>query len=90
MITAASVGVGISGLEGLQAARASDYSIAQFRFLQRLLLVHGRWNYRRIARLIQYSFYKNISLYATQFWFCLFNGFSGQTLYDQWAWPCST
>jgi len=85
MITAASVGVGISGLEGLQAARASDYSIAQFRFLQRLLLVHGRWNYRRIARLIQYSFYKNISLYATQFWFCLFNGFSGQTLYDQWA-----
>ena len=85
MITAASVGVGISGLEGLQAARASDYSIAQFRFLQRLLLVHGRWNYRRISRLIQYSFYKNITLYATQFWFCLFNGFSGQTLYDQWS-----
>lgn len=85
MIQAASVGVGISGLEGLQAARASDYSIAQFRFLQRLLLVHGRWNYRRIARLILYSFYKNICLFSTQFWFCIFNGFSGQTLYDQWA-----
>jgi phospholipid-translocating P-type ATPase (flippase) len=85
MIQAASVGVGISGLEGLQAARASDYSIAQFRFLQRLLLVHGRWNYRRIARLIQYSFYKNITLFTTQFWFCIFNAFSGQTLYDQWA-----
>jgi phospholipid-translocating P-type ATPase (flippase) len=85
MIQSASVGVGISGLEGLQAARASDYSIAQFRFLQRLLLVHGRWNYRRISRLIQYSFYKNITLFMTQFWFVWFNGFSGQTLYDMWA-----
>ena len=31
MIQAAHVGVGISGEEGLQAARAADYSIAQFR-----------------------------------------------------------
>jgi phospholipid-transporting ATPase len=85
MIQSANVGIGISGLEGMQAARASDYSIAQFRFLQRLLLVHGRWSYRRISRLILYSFYKNITLYLTQFWFCLFNAFSGQTLIDQWA-----
>ena len=35
MIQAAHVGVGISGLEGLQAARAADFSIAQFRFLGR-------------------------------------------------------
>lgn len=34
MIQAADVGVGISGKEGLQAARSSDYSIAQFRFLK--------------------------------------------------------
>lgn len=27
------IGVGISGEEGLQAARASDYAIAQFRYL---------------------------------------------------------
>jgi len=33
MITAADVGVGISGLEGCQAARASDYAIGQFKFL---------------------------------------------------------
>lgn len=85
MIQAAHVGIGISGLEGLQAARASDYSIAQFRFLQPLLLVHGRYSYRRIARLIMYSFYKNISLYLTQLWFCIYNAFSGQSLIDSWA-----
>ena len=85
MIQAASVGIGIAGLEGLQAARASDYSIGQFRYLQRLLLVHGRWNYRRIGKLILYSFYKNITLYLTQFWYVFFNGFSGQSLYDNWS-----
>ena len=46
-ITAAHIGVGISGQEGMQAVLASDYSIAQFRFLERLLLVHGRWSYYR-------------------------------------------
>ena len=85
MIQAAHVGVGISGVEGLQAARASDYSIAQFRFLLRLLLVHGRWNYRRISKIILYSFYKNIVLYLSQFWFTLNNGFSGQSYYERWT-----
>jgi phospholipid-transporting ATPase len=85
MIQAAHVGVGISGLEGLQAARAADYSIGQFRFLQRLLLVHGRYNYRRVSKLIMYCFYKNICLYLTQFWFTTVNLFTGQSLYDQWA-----
>jgi len=31
MIQAADVGIGITGHEGLQAARSSDYSIGQFR-----------------------------------------------------------
>lgn len=48
MIQAAHVGIGISGNEGLQAARSSDYSIAQFEYLHRLLFVHGRMSYRRI------------------------------------------
>lgn len=34
MITAAHVGIGISGLEGQQAARSSDYAIGQFKFLK--------------------------------------------------------
>jgi phospholipid-transporting ATPase len=78
MIQAAHVGVGISGMEGLQAARASDFSIAQFRFLRKLLLVHGGWAYSRLSKLILYSFYKNITLYLIQMWFALDNGFSGQ------------
>lgn len=54
----AHVGVGISGQEGLQAVNASDYAIGQFRFLKRLLLVHGRWSYRRISKVTVYMFYK--------------------------------
>lgn len=68
MIQAAHVGVGISGVEGLQAARAADVSIAQFRYLRKLLLVHGSWAYSRISKVILYSFYKNIALNMTQFW----------------------
>ena len=49
MILEANVGVGIIGAEGVQAANSSDYSIGRFRFLQRLLLVHGRWNYMRMS-----------------------------------------
>jgi phospholipid-transporting ATPase len=52
MIQAAHVGVGISGVEGLQAARASDVAISQFRFLKKLLLVHGAWSYQRLSKLI--------------------------------------
>eukprot|EP00755_Sulcionema_specki_P032086 Sspe_Gene.19589::Locus_7145_Transcript_3_4_Confidence_0.333_Length_4077::g.19589::m.19589/K14802/DRS2, ATP8A; phospholipid-transporting ATPase len=88
MIKEAHVGVGISGLEGKQASRNADYSIGQFRFLQRLLLVHGRRSYRRNSKLILYSFYKNICLYLTQFWFCIFNSFTGQSMYDKWAISC--
>lgn len=68
MIQAAHIGVGISGLEGLQAARSADISIAQFRFLRKLTLVHGAWSYQRVSKTILFSFYKNITLYMTQFW----------------------
>ena len=68
MIQAAHVGVGISGVEGLQAARSADVAIGQFRYLRKLLLVHGAWSYQRISKLILFSFYKNIALYMTQFW----------------------
>jgi hypothetical protein len=52
MIQAANVGVGISGFEGQQAVMASDFAIAQFRFLERLVLVHGGWSYKRICRMV--------------------------------------
>ncbi|XP_047989999.1 probable phospholipid-transporting ATPase IA isoform X2 [Leguminivora glycinivorella] len=85
MIQRASVGVGISGVEGLQAVCASDYSIAQFRFLLRLLLVHGAWNYSRISKLILYSFYKNICLYVIELWFAMYSAWSGQILFERWS-----
>ena len=58
MIQAANVGVGIAGEEGRQAVMSSDYAIGQFRFLQRLVLVHGRWSYRRLGETIANFFYK--------------------------------
>jgi len=85
MIQAAHVGVGISGKEGLQATLASDYAIGQFRFLVKLLLVHGTWNYNRLALLVLFSFYKNICLYIIEFWFAFWNGFSGQPLFERWT-----
>ena len=68
MIQAAHIGVGISGLEGMQAARSADVAIGQFRFLRKLLLVHGAWSYHRVTKTTLFSFYKNITLYMTQFW----------------------
>lgn len=82
MIRAASIGVGISGLEGRQAVTASDYSIAQFRFLQRLLLVHGRWSYYRMGLFMKYFFYKNVACFLVQFWYTFHNAGSSQTLFD--------
>lgn len=84
MIQEAHVGVGIFGKEGTQAARASDYAIHQFRFLRRLLCIHGRYSYIRVAGIIQYSFYKNMCFTLGLLWFSFVNGFSGQTLYDPW------
>ncbi|KAL0476648.1 phospholipid-transporting ATPase [Acrasis kona] len=85
MIQAAHIGVGISGEEGLQAANASDYCIAQFRFLKRLLLVHGRWNYRRMSKLVLYCFYKQFVLTTTQFLFNFVNGFTGTSVHERWS-----
>ncbi|KYR02985.1 P-type ATPase [Tieghemostelium lacteum] len=85
MIQAAHIGVGISGNEGMQAVMASDYAIAQFRFLYRLLVVHGRWDYKRNSRLMLYCFYKNMVFAMTQFWFGIFNAYSAQTIFDSWS-----
>ncbi|KAL2523332.1 putative phospholipid-transporting ATPase 8 [Forsythia ovata] len=84
MLQEADIGVGISGVEGMQAVMSSDFSIAQFRFLERLLLVHGHWCYRRITMMICYFFYKNIAFGFTLFWFEAYASFSGQPAYNDW------
>ncbi|KAH8268546.1 hypothetical protein KR026_008519 [Drosophila bipectinata] len=82
MIKAAHIGVGISGQEGLQAVLSSDYAIAQFRYLERLLLVHGRWSYYRMCKFLRYFFYKNFAFTLCHCWYSLFCGFSAQTVFD--------
>ncbi|KAG0239908.1 hypothetical protein B0O80DRAFT_491333 [Mortierella sp. GBAus27b] len=82
MIQEANIGVGIAGEEGRQAVMASDFAIAQFRFLSKLLLVHGRWSYIRISEMILTFFYKNVVWTLTIFWFQFFSGFTALLLFD--------
>ncbi|RZC48296.1 hypothetical protein C5167_041254 [Papaver somniferum] len=84
MIQAADIGVGISGMEGMQAVMASDFSLPQFRFLERLLIVHGHWCYKRISKMILYFVYKNLTLGLTLFYYELYTSFSGEVVYDDW------
>lgn len=85
MIQASHVGIGISGREGLQAARISDYSIAQFRFLQKLLFVHGRWNYLRTGKYVLATFWKEIVFYLVQAHYQRMNAYSGTSLFESWS-----
>ncbi|KFR01831.1 putative phospholipid-transporting ATPase VB [Nipponia nippon] len=84
MIQAADVGVGISGQEGMQAVMASDFAISRFKHLKKLLLVHGHWCYARLAKMVIYFFYKNVSYVSLLFWYQFFCGFSGSTMIDYW------
>ncbi|KAJ6426336.1 hypothetical protein OIU84_022031 [Salix udensis] len=84
MIHEADIGVGISGMEGMQAVMASDFSLPQFRFLERLLIVHGHWCYKRISKMVLYSVYKNIAFGLTLFYYEILTNFSGDSLYDDW------
>ncbi|MBE3048066.1 phospholipid-transporting ATPase [Candidatus Bathyarchaeota archaeon] len=82
MIQSSHVGIGISGREGLQAARVADYSIARFRFLQRLLFVHGRWNYVRTAKFILCTFWKEMFFYLPAALYQKHTGYTGTSLYE--------
>ncbi|KAJ9603336.1 phospholipid transporting ATPase [Cladophialophora chaetospira] len=82
MIQEADVGVGIAGEEGRQAVMSSDYAIGQFRFLQRLVLVHGRWSYRRLAESIANFFYKNLVWTFALFWSQIYTNFDITYLFD--------
>jgi phospholipid-translocating P-type ATPase (flippase) len=96
MIQEAQIGIGISGREGRQAVNTSDFAIAQFRFLKRLMLIHGRVDYRRTCKFVLYCFYKNIVLTLVLFAYTFCSGYSGQSLFDDYihsaynlilAWP---
>ncbi|XP_066584351.1 phospholipid-transporting ATPase IF-like isoform X2 [Prorops nasuta] len=82
MIQEAHVGIGIMGKEGRQATMCSDFAIAKFMYLKKVLLVHGHWYYIRISTLTQYFFYKNLVFITPQLLFGIHSGFSTQELYD--------
>ncbi|XP_003978792.1 phospholipid-transporting ATPase IC [Takifugu rubripes] len=84
MIKTADIGVGISGQEGMQAAMSSDYAFGQFRYLQRLLLVHGRWSYIRMCKFLRFFFFKNFAFTLVHFWYSFFSGYSSQVAYEDW------
>ena len=82
MIQVADIGVGISGLEGLQAVMTSDFAIPKFKYLKRLLLVHGHWTYYRLGSMVLYFFYKNVAFVLVPFWFQFVSGFGGANPID--------
>ncbi|CAI5519099.1 unnamed protein product [Closterium sp. Naga37s-1] len=67
-----------------QAVMASDFAIGQFRFLERLLLVHGGWCYKRICILITYFFYKCFVFAFTILFYNCLAYFSGTAVYYDW------
>lgn len=82
MLQAAHVGVGIKGLEGSQAKLASDFAIGQFRFLSKLILVHGHTAYQRTAMIVQQSFWKTVLIAWVQVLFNISTDFSGVSYWD--------
>ncbi|THH32200.1 hypothetical protein EUX98_g2001 [Antrodiella citrinella] len=82
MIQEANIGCGLLGYEGSQAAMSADYAFGQFRFLTKLLIVHGRWSYQRIADMHSNFFYKNVIWTFAMFWFLIFNSFDATYLYQ--------
>lgn len=82
MIQESQIGIGISGFEGSQAVNSADFSISQFKFLTNLLLLHGLNDYLNICNVILYSFYKNIVLTFVLFYYTLYSGYSGVSLFD--------
>ncbi|CEP63298.1 aminophospholipid-translocating P4-type ATPase DNF1 LALA0_S07e06964g [Lachancea lanzarotensis] len=82
MIQSADVGVGIAGEEGRQAVMSSDYGIGQFRYLTRLVLVHGRWSYKRLAEAIPIFFFKNAVFTLTLFWYGIYSNYDGSYLFE--------
>jgi phospholipid-translocating P-type ATPase (flippase) len=85
MIQKAHVGVGICGQEGLQAVNSSDYAIGQFEYLEKLLLHHGRLNYKRMSVVVGYMFYKNIIMVLGQYYYMYLTGVSGQKFYSEFV-----
>lgn len=83
MILEAHIGFGLYGKEGRQAVSASDYAFGRFKFLRKIVLVHGHYFYIRVSNLVLYFFYKNLTFVLPQMMFGFLCSFSGQPIYPQ-------
>lgn len=81
MIQTADVGVGISGKEGQQASLAADFSITQFSHIYRLILLHGRYSYKRSATLSQFIIHRGLIISTMQAIFSSVFNFASVSLY---------
>lgn len=88
MIRAAHIGVGIQGKEGNQASSAADFTLHQFRFLQRLLLVHGRYSSYRTSWLAQFCLYKSTLVCLIQVLYMFANGYSASSFFNSFNLMC--
>ncbi|KAK8388975.1 hypothetical protein O3P69_020739 [Scylla paramamosain] len=82
MIQEAHLGIGVMGREGRQAVRCSDVGLAKFKFLQKVLFVHGHWNYVRMANFVNSSFYKNIAFNTPMVFYSAWSAYSTQSVYE--------
>ena len=66
----------------MQAVQAGDYAISNFKYLWKLIFVHGHYNHIRTETFINFFFYKNFVFTLPQFIFGFINFFSGSALFD--------
>jgi phospholipid-translocating P-type ATPase (flippase) len=88
MLQTAHVGVGIYGREGSQAALSADITLPRFRFLRRLLMVHGHWPFRRLGVVAVYMLYKNVVFIFGQLWFAFETLWSPTPYYEPFLMTC--
>ncbi|GAB6024708.1 ATP synthase subunit 9 [Chamberlinius hualienensis] len=81
MIQAADAGIGIVGKEGRQASLAADFSITQFSYIAKLLIVHGRNSYKRSAALSQFVIHRGLIISVMQVIFSSVFYFASVALY---------
>ncbi|KAL3998137.1 phospholipid-translocating P-type ATPase flippase family protein [Acanthocheilonema viteae] len=82
MIQAAHAGIGIDANEGKQASLAADFSIPQFAHICRLLLVHGRYCYKRSCALSQFVMHRGLIISIMQAIFSCVFYFASVSLYQ--------
>ena len=82
MIKTAHIGVGIFGKEGYQTASNSDYAFNQFKYLQRLLFVNGRFSLLQNIYFIFSYFYKNVYYCLQSMISSFYNLYSGALFFD--------